>query len=134
MSELFGQEHVDRYRETDGEEGHDWRGTQTLLLTTTGRKSGEERTTPLIYGESGKDVLVVASNGGAQAPGWYRNIETDPEVDVQIWGEKFPARARVATAAEKPEMWAQMTERWPAYDEYQERADREIPVVILERI
>src|ERR1044072_7019402 len=105
---LFGQEHVQRYRETDGEEGHDWQGTQTLLLTTTGRKSGEERTTPLIYGESGKDVLLVASNGGQEAPGWFRNIEDNPEVDVQIWGEKFHGRARVATPEEKPEMWRQM--------------------------
>jgi deazaflavin-dependent oxidoreductase (nitroreductase family) len=130
---LFGQEHVKRYRETDGEEGHDWQGTQTLLLTTTGRKSGEERTTPLIYGESGNDVLIVASNGGQQAPGWFRNIEDDPEVDVQIWGEKFHGTARVATPEEKPEMWAQMTEHWPAYDDYQRVAEREIPVVVIER-
>jgi deazaflavin-dependent oxidoreductase (nitroreductase family) len=132
--QLFGQAHVDRYRETDGEEGHDWRGTQTLLLTTTGRKSGEKRTTPLIYGQSGGDVMVVASNGGGDAPGWYRNIEKDPQVDVQIGGEKFSARARVATAEEKPDMWRRMTEHWPPYDEYQEHADREIPVVILERV
>ena len=132
--QLFGQEHVDRYRETDGEEGHDWRGTQTLLLTTTGRKSGEKRTTPLIYGETGDDVMVVASNGGGDAPSWYRNIKKDPQVDVQIWGDRFSARARVASAEEKPEMWQQMTDHWPAYDEYQENADREIPVVILERI
>ncbi len=130
---LFGKEHVDRYRATDGAEGHDWQGTQTLLLTTTGRKSGEQRTTPLIYAPAGDDVTVVASNGGGPPPAWLLNLGDDPEVEVQIKGEKFPARARVATADEKPEMWRTMTSEWPAYDEYQQRADREIPVVVLER-
>lgn len=131
---LFGKEHVERYRATDGAEGHEWEGTQTLLLTTTGRKSGEERTTPLIYAPAGDDaVTVVASNGGADAPAWYLNLQEDPEVQVQIKGDKFGARARVATPEEKPEMWRTMTSEWPAYDEYQERADREIPVVVLER-
>jgi len=69
---LFGQEHVDRYRATDGEEGHDWQGSQVLLLTTTGRRSGEQRTTPLIYGRHGDDVMVVASKGGAdEPPAWF---------------------------------------------------------------
>ena len=130
---LFGSEHTAKYRETGGEIGHDWQGTQTLLLTTTGRKSGEERTTPLIYGESGDDVLIVASNGGMKAPGWFRNIEADPDVDVQIWGEKFHGRARTATPEEKPEMWTQMVGHWPAYDDYQRIAEREIPVVVIER-
>jgi deazaflavin-dependent oxidoreductase (nitroreductase family) len=130
---IFGQEHVDRYRATDGEEGHDWNGTQTLLLTTTGRKSGEERTTPLIYGTSGDDVLIVASNGGGDPPAWFLNIEKDPEVAVQIKGDKFKARARTATADEKPAMWTEMTGHWPKYDDYQRVAEREIPVVVLER-
>jgi deazaflavin-dependent oxidoreductase (nitroreductase family) len=130
---LFGQEHVDRYRATDGEEGHDWNGTQTLLLTTTGRKSGEERTTPLIYGTSGDDVLIVASNGGGDPPAWFLNIEKDPEVAVQIKGDKFKAHARTANADEKPAMWSEMTGHWPAYDDYQRVAEREIPVVVLER-
>ena len=131
---LFGQEHVERYRATAGAEGHEWRGTQTLLLTTTGRKSGEPRTTPLIYAPADSHaVTIVASNGGADAPAWYLNLQEDPEVEVQIKGDRFPARARVATVDEKPEMWRTMTSEWPAYGEYQERADREIPVVVLER-
>ena len=70
---LFGHEHVDRYRATDGEEGHDWLRTQVLLLTTKGRKSGKPRTLPLIHGISGDDYLVVASKGGApDHPGWYK--------------------------------------------------------------
>jgi deazaflavin-dependent oxidoreductase (nitroreductase family) len=132
---LFGQEHVDRYRETDGEDGHEWRGTQALLLTTTGRSSGEERTSPLIYGRRGDDYLVVASKGGHHtAPDWYQNLEENPEVEVQVKGERFKARARDATPEEKPELWKLMAEHWPDYNAYQERTDREIPVVVLERI
>ena len=132
---LFGREHVDRYRATDGEEGHEWQGTVTLLLSTKGRKSGEERTTPLIYGRSGDDYLIVASNGGSAAPpAWYLNIQENPgDVEIQVKGDRFKARARDASRDEKPEMWKTMTAEWPAYDEYQERTDREIPVVVLER-
>jgi len=131
---LFGQEHVDRYRATDGEEGHDWQGTHTLILTTKGRHSGERRSTPLIYGQHGDDYLVVASKGGApKHPGWYLNLSENPEVEVQVKGDRFSARARTATPEEKPELWKIMTEQWPAYDEYQQRSDREIPVVVLER-
>jgi deazaflavin-dependent oxidoreductase (nitroreductase family) len=131
---LFGQEHVDRYRATDGEEGHDWQGTQTLILTTKGRHSGEQRSTPLIYGQHGDDYLVVASQGGApEHPGWYLNLSENPEVEVQVKGDRFKARARTATPEEKPELWKIMTEQWPAYDEYQQRTDREIPLVVLER-
>jgi deazaflavin-dependent oxidoreductase (nitroreductase family) len=132
---LFGQEHVDRYRATDGEEGHEWQGTVTLLLTTKGRKSGEERTTPLIYGRNGDDYLIVASKGGADAPpAWYLNIQENPDdVEIQVKGDRFKVRARDAGPDEKPEMWKTMTAEWPAYDEYQEKTDREIPVVVLER-
>jgi deazaflavin-dependent oxidoreductase (nitroreductase family) len=131
---LFGQEHIDRYEATDGEEGHDWQGTQTLILTTTGRKSGTERKSPLIYGEHDGDFLVVASKGGApEPPAWYVNLQADPHAKIQVWGERFPVRARIATAAEKPELWKIMTGHWPAYDEYQTKTDREIPVVVLER-
>ena len=132
---LYGEEHVRRYIETDGQEGHDWQpGVPTLLLTTTGRKSGRRHVTPLIYQTDGDAVLVVASKGGAiSPPEWFRNLEADPDVEVQIWGEKFPARARVATPEEKPAMWEKMTKVWPAYDEYQLKTDREIPVVVLDR-
>jgi deazaflavin-dependent oxidoreductase (nitroreductase family) len=131
---LFGQEHVERYQATEGDEGHDWQGTQTLILTTTGRTSGQQRSTPLIYGRHGHDHLVVASKGGAdEPPAWYRNIEANPEVRVQVKNDKFTARARTATAEEKPELWKTMTAEWPAYDDYQRKTDREIPVVVLER-
>jgi deazaflavin-dependent oxidoreductase (nitroreductase family) len=130
---LFGAEHVRRYRETGGEEGHDWRGTQTLLLTTTGRKSGQKHTSPLIYQPYGDSYLVVASKGGApDPPAWYLNLQEHPRVEVQVRDDKFPARARTATPEEKPDMWRTMTATWPDYDAYQRRTDRDIPVVVLE--
>jgi deazaflavin-dependent oxidoreductase (nitroreductase family) len=132
---LFGQEHVQKYRETDGEVGHDWQGTSVLILTTKGRRSGEERPTPLIYQPFGDAYLVVASKGGADdPPAWFLNLEAEPEVDVQVQGDRFRARARTATPQEKPDMWRAMTAAWPAYDEYQAKTDREIPVVVLERV
>ena len=135
-SDLHGPEHVRHYRETDGEYGHDWRrGSSTLLLTTTGRRSGEPRTAPLIYGRSGDDYLVVASKGGSdEPPAWYVNLQENPEAEVQVLADEFRARARDATPEEKPEMWREMVSHWPDYDAYQERTDREIPVVVLERI
>jgi deazaflavin-dependent oxidoreductase (nitroreductase family) len=135
-SDLYGAEHVRQYRETNGEYGHDWRnGSSTLLLTTTGRRSGKPRTAPLIYGRSGDDYLVVASNGGSDAPPtWYVNLKANPQVEVQVLGDRFRARARDATPDERPEMWREMTSHWPAYDDYQRRTEREIPVVVLERV
>src|SRR6201989_2563546 len=131
---LYGQEHIDRYVATDGREGHDWQGTQTLILTTTGRRSGEPRPHALVYGRDGDDYVVVASKGGApQHPAWYLNIESNPEVEVQVWGDRFKAHARTATPEERAEIWPKMTREWPAYDDYQRKTDREIPVVILER-
>jgi deazaflavin-dependent oxidoreductase (nitroreductase family) len=132
---LFGQEHVERYEATDGEEGHDWqKGTSILILATKGRKSGETRKTPLIYGQSNGDYLIVASKGGSNdPPAWYLNLEAEPEVQVQVKDDKFTARARTASADEKPDLWKTMTTAWPDYDDYQKKTDREIPVVVLER-
>ncbi|MEH0843066.1 nitroreductase family deazaflavin-dependent oxidoreductase [Micromonospora sp. CPCC 205711] len=128
-------DHIRRYVETDGAEGHEWRpGVFTLLLTTRGRKSGKLRRTALIYGRDGDDYLVVASQGGApQHPAWYLNLLAHPEVEVQVGAERFTARARTAGPEEKPRMWQTMIAAWPAYDEYQTKTDREIPVVVLER-
>ncbi|WUI03855.1 nitroreductase family deazaflavin-dependent oxidoreductase [Spirillospora sp. NBC_00431] len=132
---LFGKEHVVRYQETDGEVGHEWRGTVTLLLTTTGRRSGKERTTPLIYQQAGDAYLIVASNGGADDhPLWYKNIQADSEVKVQVKGDRFTARARTATPEEKPALWSKMTAVWPDFDVYRTRTGRDIPLVVLERV
>jgi deazaflavin-dependent oxidoreductase (nitroreductase family) len=131
---LFGQEHVKRYRETDGAEGHEWQGVTVLLLSTKGRRSGVQRTTPLIYRKHGDDYVVVASRGGSDDhPAWYLNLLDDPEVEVQVLDDRFSAHARTATDDERPELWQLVTERWPAYRDYQARTKREIPVVVLER-
>ena len=132
---VFGEEHVRRYRETDGEVGHIWRrGSKVLLLTTTGRDSGEPRTAPLIYEDAGGDYVIVASKGGApEHPGWYKNLAKEPQVELQVKGEVFPARARIASGDERERLWELAAQQWPAYDEYQTRTDREIPVVVLER-
>ena len=131
---LFGQEHVKRYVETDGAEGHDWQGATVLILTTSGRRSAKSRSTPLIYGRHGDDYVVVASKGGSPThPSWYLNLLVQPRVRVQVRGDRFAARARTATAEEKPELWRMMTSKWPAYDTYQHNTAREIPVVVLER-
>src|SRR3954447_553901 len=130
---LYGQQHVDRYEATDGREGHEWQGTQTLILTTTGRKSGEPRKSPLIYAEHDGAYLVVASKGGApEPPAWYLNLQADPTAEIQVLGRKLEVRARDATPQEQPELWKIMTGEWPAYDEYQTKTDRPIPVVVLE--
>ncbi|MEA2279058.1 MAG: hypothetical protein QOI62_1187 [Solirubrobacteraceae bacterium] len=131
---LFGSEHVRRYVETDGEEGHDWKDVSVLILTTTGRRSGEARSVPLIYGRHGDDYLVVASKGGApKPPAWYLNLSDDPDVTVQVRGDRFRARAHTARPDEKDELWRTMASIFPAYDDYQQRTEREIPVVVLER-
>jgi deazaflavin-dependent oxidoreductase (nitroreductase family) len=131
---LFGGEHVERYVETNGDEGHDWNGTQTLILTTRGRRSGEPRRNALIYGRDGDDYLVVASMGGApRHPKWYLNLVDNPEVEVQVKADRFRAKARPATPEEKRRLWPIMVEHWPSYDDYQRRTQRDIPVVILER-
>lgn len=128
-------DHAKRYIETDGAEGHIWRGVPTLLLTTTGTRTGQPYTTPLIYGTDAGRYLIVASKGGAAAdPQWYRNLVAQPEVSVQVAADRFAARARTATPAEKPALWEQMAAIWPAYNEYQAKTDRDIPVVILERV
>jgi deazaflavin-dependent oxidoreductase (nitroreductase family) len=106
----------------------------TLLLTTSGRRSGQPRTTPLIYGRAGEKYLIVGSRGGAPThPGWYENLVANPVVRVQVMADRFKARARTATPAERPALWKTMAAIWPPYDEYQQRTAREIPVVILER-
>jgi deazaflavin-dependent oxidoreductase (nitroreductase family) len=132
--ELFGAEHVRVYRETDGERGYHWRGTTILLLSTEGRTSGEPRTTPLIHRTDGDRWVVVASKGGApEHPGWYQNLLANPEATIEVKAEEIPVRATTATGEERSRLWALMAEVWPAYDDYQKKTDREIPVVVFTR-
>lgn len=126
--------HVRGYLETEGRKGHLFHGLPTLLLTTRGRRSGTLRRTALIYGRDEERYLVVASNGGAaQHPDWYLNLVADPDVRVQVLAERFLARATAADGTERPRLWRQMAEIFPTYDSYQQKASRQIPVVVLER-
>ena len=135
-------EHVRRYRETGGADGHIWKGHDgtgnfpCLLLSTTGRKSGEARTTPLIYGRDGEDYVVIGSQGGRPVhPYWYLNLDANPEVEVQVEAETFPATARTASGDRRERLWNMMARLYPPYDDYRAKAaaTREIPVVVLSR-
>jgi len=139
------KDHVDAYLSSGGTEGHMYtinmpnvppRTVPSLLLTTTGRKSGDKYLFPLFYGRAGDSYFVVASKGGApEHPGWYRNILAHPEVDVQAGTAKLKARARTASGEERARLWKQAVEFWPPYEDYQRKAGgREIPVVVLDPV
>jgi len=132
---LVGDEHLRRYLETDGEVGYIWNGAPILVLTTKGRKSGEDRTIPIIYRQVGDKIVLVGSKGGSPThPVWYLNILENPNVKVQIKGEKFDAVARTTVSPEREELWAESLKGWPNYDVYQTRTTRQIPVVVLDRV
>ncbi len=130
---LLGDDHIKAYQETDGETGYLWNGVPTLLLTTTGRKSGALRTSALIFAQDGGDYLIVASMGGApRHPQWYLNITANPEAEIQVKGDKIPVTARTAESGdERDRLWKVVSGPWPNYHTYQTRTDREIPVVVL---
>jgi deazaflavin-dependent oxidoreductase (nitroreductase family) len=129
---LLGEDHVRAYQESGGDVGYLWNGVPTLLLTTTGRRSGQPRTTPLIFAQDGDDYLVVASMGGApDHPQWYRNLLVNPRAEIQVKTDVIPATARTASEDEKPRLWSIVRDAWPNYDVYQSRTERVIPVVVL---
>jgi deazaflavin-dependent oxidoreductase (nitroreductase family) len=125
-------DHIDEYVSSGGESGHEWRGTQTLLLTTRGRKSGRLRRSALIYGKDGDRYVLVASKGGApNHPSWYFNLTANPEVRIQVGPEEVAATAHTATGDERARLWEMMLGEWPDYADYQTKTDREIPVVVI---
>lgn len=130
---LIGEEHVEKYRKTGGEVGHEWQpGVYTLLLTTIGRRSGNPYTTPLIYRQDGSQFVVIASKGGAEThPDWYHNLEANAEVEIQVGSEVMPATAQTVSGDDRRRLWDKMAEVWPEYDEYASKTDRELPVVVL---
>ncbi|MCW3040092.1 MAG: ddn1 [Solirubrobacterales bacterium] len=131
--DLFGAEHVEAYQQTDGARGYHWRGTTILLLTTTGRTSGQQHTTPLIHRVDDGRYVIVASKGGApEHPAWFRNMEANPEAEVQVLGEHVPVRMTIAQGDERTRLWNDMVEVWPDYVDYAKKTDRQIPVVVLE--
>ncbi|MBV9827305.1 MAG: nitroreductase family deazaflavin-dependent oxidoreductase [Alphaproteobacteria bacterium] len=138
------QEHAKRYIASGGTDGHLYKMTQpgrpeitvpALLLTTTGRKSGDRYIFPLFYGDTGNSYFVVASKGGApEHPGWYRNIEANPEVEVQVGTRKTKAHARTVSGPERAQLWEKALKFWPPYADYQQKTQREIPVVVLDPV
>jgi deazaflavin-dependent oxidoreductase (nitroreductase family) len=138
------QDHANRYLASGGTDGHMYKISQpgrpeltvpSLLLTTTGRKSGDRYIFPLFYGTEGASYFIVASKGGApEHPGWYRNILAHPEVEVQVGTKTLKARARTATGAERAQLWIKSLDFWPPYADYQTKTEREIPVVVLDPI
>ncbi|MFE3176264.1 nitroreductase family deazaflavin-dependent oxidoreductase [Amycolatopsis sp. NPDC059090] len=120
------------YLASNGAEGHESNGLYTLLLVTTGRKTGIPRRTCLIYGTSGDEFVVVASKAGAdEDPEWFKNLAAEPSVGVQVGDRRFSARARVAAPDEREILWPQMANMFPLYDEYARKTDRVIPIVLL---
>jgi F420H(2)-dependent quinone reductase len=128
-------EHVQRYLATDGRSGHYEAGVPNLLLTTRGRRSGRLRRTAVFYTlDDGRYVLIAShAAGGPRHPAWYLNLVAEPRVTVQAGAEVFTARARTAVGAEKQRLWRRMNELFPGYQTYQDRTDRDFPVVVLER-
>ncbi len=136
-------DHIKRYVATDGADGYLWDASigggkgmvPTLLLTTTGRKSGRVLTLPLIFGESGPNYVVVASKGGAPAhPAWYLNLQANPDVHLQVKAKKFAAHAYTAEGAERAALWQKMVEIYGPYADYQKKTDRQIPIVVLKPV
>ena len=128
--------HIRSYVESDGKQGHRWHGVDTLLLTTRGRRTGKLRRSALIYGRDGDSYVVVASKGGSEDhPAWYLNLVAEPEVEVQIGAETVSLQGRP-----RPEVLGvsgsgrMMAEIWPDYVKYQRRTERQIPVIVLERV
>jgi F420H(2)-dependent quinone reductase len=134
LARVFGG-HARIYRATRGLIGHHVPGLPPmLLLDHVGAKSGVTRTTPLLYVTDGDDVVIVASKGGYERhPAWYHNLRAHPETTVQIGAERRAVRARTATPSERERLWPKVVSAYRDYARYQERTDREIPLLILER-
>jgi deazaflavin-dependent oxidoreductase (nitroreductase family) len=134
MFRLTGAIHSALYRVSGGRAGGSFGKAPVLLLTTTGRRSGKRRTAPLLYLEDGERLVVVASKGGdPRNPAWFANLGANPDVEVELGRRRERRRARVASAAERAELWPRLVELYPSYGEYQGKTSREIPVVLLER-
>jgi len=134
--------HIELYR-TDPEKAHMWDSSEaggsgqlpTLLLTTTGRKSGEPRSLPLIYGNHDESYVIIASKGGMPThPIWYLNLLAKPECELMVGAKAVSVRARVVIGDERERIWAKMAEIYPPYLDYQKATEREIPVIVLDPI
>jgi deazaflavin-dependent oxidoreductase (nitroreductase family) len=133
---ILGGLHERIYRLTGGKVGGKLVKAPVLLLTTTGRKSGRSRTSPLLYARAGDNgYMVIASKGGApQHPLWYLNLQANPLAEVTVGRETRNVRARDAQGEERERLWRSLADLYPGYDRYAQRTSREIPVVVLEPV
>lgn len=130
----FMQDHIRRYLATDGEDGHLMNGLPCLVLTTTGKKSGEQRQAAVIYGKHGASHVIIASKGGSDTPpAWFVNLAAAGRGHIQVLAEKMDVTMRVAEGAEREQLWDMMAKIFPAYIEYQQKTARQIPVVVLDK-
>lgn len=131
----FNQQLIDEFRANGGRVGGPFADRPLLLLTTTGAKSGQRRTMPLVYTTDGDRIVIIASKGGAAMnPAWYHNLRANPLVTVELPGETFEARAEVTVGDERTRLFNQQAALMPAFADYQRNTTREIPVVVLRRI
>jgi F420H(2)-dependent quinone reductase len=132
MGRALNRTHSSVYRRSDGRVWGTMFGGPVLLLNTTGRKSGQRRTNPLLYVRDGDDFVLIASNGGApKHPAWYLNLMATPNATVEVGDREFRVRAEEAGGEEKVDLWQKMVEMYPSYDSYQKKTDREIPLLVL---
>ena len=132
LQRMFSSAHVSLYRWSNGKIGGRFRNGDVLLLTTSGRKSGKKRTTPLIYVRDGNRLVLIASNGGsAKDPGWWRNLKHSPLAEVQLKDTRQTIYAERVFGSERERLWQLMTSTLPFYDGYAKKTTRDIPVVVL---
>jgi deazaflavin-dependent oxidoreductase (nitroreductase family) len=130
---LLNESHIAAYRETNGERGGVWNGATAVLVTYTGRKSGEKRTIAIIGKQLGSSFVIIASKGGAPAhPLWYLNLQANPNVEIQFMADRWEGVARTAESPEREALWEEACSQWPAFNDYQARTDRKIPVVVID--
>jgi deazaflavin-dependent oxidoreductase (nitroreductase family) len=131
--QVMSRANIALYRSTGGRVAGRVGKAPILLLTTTGRRSGAARTTPLLFLRDGDRIAVVASYGGRPShPSWYLNLRASPAVEVQVGRERFAATARTATLEEREQLWPRLVDMYGSYAAYERRTTREIPVVLLE--
>jgi deazaflavin-dependent oxidoreductase (nitroreductase family) len=132
----FNHQIISEFRANNGKVGGPFAGGSLLLLTTTGAKSGQQRTSPLAYTTDGEHLVIIASKAGAPSnPDWYYNLLAHPEVTVEVGNERYQARASVvADLEERDRLYAKMVERMPGFADYEKKTTRKIPVVVLERL
>jgi deazaflavin-dependent oxidoreductase (nitroreductase family) len=130
----FNRNLIDEFRANGGKVTGPFEGAPLLLLTTTGAKSGKTRTNPVVYTKDGDRLVIIASKGGApNSPDWYHNLVANPTVKIELPDETFEAKASVARGDERDRLFAAQAEMMPAFNDYEQKTSRRIPVVILER-